>query len=170
MVEQRRLERGHRQAAAALPALALPIPLPGDFAGQHPIGPLGAIAERVGGIGVERRPERRRHRLQQRVAGVLVGRSRPHDRAVIEADRLALGTSDLARENMVRDAPPVAADDVRGKPDERGDPGDKRVTGRRLTLEAGEADKVIRERKALDRREIAAGVIPAYAAPLATAL
>ncbi len=124
MLEQRRLERGHRQAGSTLPAFALPVPLPRHVGSENEVGEFGTVAERVGRIGVERGAEIGGGRLQQRVAGVIVlfaGGRRPRDRAVIEADRLTPGAQDLAGEDTARDAAAVAAHDVLGKPDDLGD-------------------------------------------------
>src|SRR6516165_2773440 len=126
-------------------ALAVPIPFPGDVAGEYPIWLIRMITERRGDIGVERCAKIRGGGPQKRIAGspAVVGGGRAHDRAIIQAHRLTLRAQDFSRENMARDAPAVAAHDVFGKTGQLGDPVEKWVAGGWLRRETGKADQII---------------------------
>ncbi len=58
---------------------------------------------------------------------------------------------------MARDAATVAAHDIRRNPGDLGDARKERVAGRRLSVEPGKTDQVVRERKALGLRDAAGG-------------
>src|SRR6516164_6109956 len=131
---------------------ALPVPLLRYLPWQHAISHIGVNPLCLRQIVVECRSVGSDGRLKNGITGLpFLGTCRPGNHAVIETYDLAPVSPDLAGKDMARNAAPVAAHDVFGDPGDFGDPVDERLPGRKLALQRGEADEVIRQRDPLDR-------------------
>src|SRR6516225_3649336 len=151
VLEQRRLERGHRQIAASVLTLALPVPLLRDLPWQHAVSHVGMNPQRLRQIGVECRSVGGDGRLKNGIARIpSFGTCWSSNHAVIETYDLAPVSPDLAGKDMARNAASVPTHDVFWYPGDPGDPVDERVAGRKLALQRGEADEVIRQREPFD--------------------
>src|SRR6516164_5407050 len=151
MLEQRLLERGHRQPIGAVLTFAFPVPLLRDVPRQHAIRQIGVNPERLCQIGVEGCSISGDGRLEYGVGGVLptFGAGRPGNHAVIEAHYLALFAPDLAGEDVAWDTAAVPAHNVRRNPRDLSNPGNERVAGRGLPFDSGKTDEIVREGEAL---------------------